>query len=212
MSRVPAHSRGLGRRGVAAVEFAFIAPVLVLLGLGCADIMTMLRAQLRIETAAVQLGQIVSQCLRVTTTGDTNQLFAHGQSMVGNLGIVTGNIAPRGAIVITAVRNVSGQNRVAWQIRDGSLTHSSTVASGPMNAPAPANTAAVIAGGFIVPPDETLIVTEIVLQRQALILRGQAVGIVLPDPLRANTLFLSRSADALAVQALTVDANRSCTA
>jgi Flp pilus assembly protein TadG len=198
----------LGLRGVAAVEFAICAPVLILLALGTTDVVTMLRAQLRIETAAVQLGQIVSQCVRINTK-DRDNFFAHAQLMVGSLGRVTGNVDPEGAVVITAVKSVadttapSGRaNRVAWQVRDGGTTglYSSTAASGPSNSAAPVDTAASIAANLVVPVNETLIVTEVFLERQALVLYGGFVANFVPPVLRANTLFLSRAPDALAIQ------------
>jgi Flp pilus assembly protein TadG len=218
--------RPLGSRGVAAVEFAFCAPVLVILTLICADLMTALRAQLRLETAAVQLGQIVSQCTPITpsgggtaltiTTTDVANFFSHGQLMIGSLGRVTNpaNTA-QGSITITAVRNNgSGANQVAWQRRQGATgpNFASTVANGSTNpvTEAAANTAANIANSFIVPTNETLMVTEIFLDRGALLLRG---NLVLPQTLRASTLFISRSTSPAAVQAApTTSTSASCTA
>lgn len=210
--------RRLGTRGVAAVEFAITAPFLVLLALGCADLMTALRAQMRIETVAVQLGQIVSQCIRITTPGDTGNFFLHGQLMAGSIGRVTGNLDAQGAIVITAVRNVGGVNRVAWQIRDGaaSPTYNSTVAvddRGGNDTSRMPNRPATIGNNFVVPANETLFVTEVFLDRSALILRGQAAGLVIPQTLRANTLFLSRAPDAVAIQSAPASSTQAdCTA
>ncbi|WP_237213929.1 TadE/TadG family type IV pilus assembly protein [Falsiroseomonas oryziterrae] len=191
----------LGRRGVAAVEFALVLPVLLILLLGTVDILTALRAQLRLETAAVQLGQIVSQCGRITdptgqgNSGDLGQFWSHGQRMIGNLGTITGT-GTDGAVIITAVRRRpnTNQNEVAWQRRTGSGNHASSVANaGQQGQPAPANTTATIAAGFVVPPNETLFVTEVTLNRTALLLRGPLVNNALPQQLRGTTLFLSRS-------------------
>ena len=93
-----------------------------------------------------------------------------------------------------------GLAALAWQIRDGSQNHASTVAGGSNNTAAAANAAASIANSFVVPSDETLVVTEVFLQRQALVLRGAMIGNALPPVLSANTLFLSRAPDGVAVQ------------
>lgn len=190
----------IGRRGVAAVEFALILPVLLILMLGTVDILTALRAQLRLETAAVQLGQIVSQCGRITDdpaneTDDLGQFWTHGQRMIGNLGTIRGT-GTDGAIIITAVRRRpnTNQNEVAWQRRTGTGNHASSVANANQQGqPAPARANATIAAGFIVPPNETLFVTEVTLNRTALLLRGPVVNNALPQQLRSVTLFLSRS-------------------
>jgi Flp pilus assembly protein TadG len=206
--------RRLGSRGVAAIEFAITLPVLVLLGLGMADLMQALRAQLRLEATAVQLGQIVSQCQRITNAGDVNNLYAHAQLLMGNLGPVTGSVSPRGVVIITAVRNVSNQNRVAWQVRSGANTSgfSSTVAGRTGNTAAQSGDTAAIAGGLVVPAEETLLVTEVMLSRDALILNGQSVAAFLPPVQRAATLFLSRAPDAVALQTLTNSGTADCTA
>lgn len=211
----PVRRSPLGRRGVVAIEFAVVLPFLIILVMATADILTALRSQMRLEATAVQIGQIVSQCTRIHNPGDVNEFWEHGQSIVGNLGTVTGTGA-QGAIVITAVRRVSNANQVAWQLRTGSGAHDSTVANGGSvgaRTPAAAGTAATLRGGFVVPDRETLIVTEVSLNRTALVLRQSVVGNSLPTQLRAATLFLSRMFDATPMQTPpTNNSNPFCTA
>jgi Flp pilus assembly protein TadG len=114
----------IGRRGWVAAEFALIAPAFFLIALGTADLIRLFRAQLRTETIAVQIGQIVSQCTRITTPGDVNQFWAHANRIAG--GIVDISSPTGGAVVISAVgRNTAtnpASNRLAWQIRTGNTS------------------------------------------------------------------------------------------
>ena len=98
------------RRGVAASEFALVVPIFVLVLFATADLIRVFRAQLRAETVAVQVGQIVSQCRAITdgasvaTPGnpdnsDIAQLFAHGARIAGN--IINVNGATGGAAIVT---------------------------------------------------------------------------------------------------------------
>lgn len=58
------------RRGVAAIEFALIAPVLFLLLVAFLDVAYLARGYLRVQTTATQLGQIISQCTTVSSSDD----------------------------------------------------------------------------------------------------------------------------------------------
>jgi Flp pilus assembly protein TadG len=50
------------RRGIAAIEFAIVAPLLIILALATVDLVQFIRSQLRLDETAAQLGQLVSQC------------------------------------------------------------------------------------------------------------------------------------------------------
>jgi hypothetical protein len=177
-----------------------LAPALLLLLLAAFDLVQTLRAQLRVDATAAQLGQIVSRCDRLVAPGDTSLLWGHGQRIVGSLGLLTGALAD-GGIIVTAVygqAGVGGQpsvNRVAWQQRTGRVGIVSSVGL------ATRDSLATIAGGFIVPPGQTLIVTEVFMPRPAWVLSADLIGGAMPHTLRSSTLFLSRAPDAAAVQA-----------
>jgi Flp pilus assembly protein TadG len=53
------------RRGVAMVEFAFMLPLAMLMMFGVADLVQLGRGHLRAQSAATQIGQIISQCKQV---------------------------------------------------------------------------------------------------------------------------------------------------
>jgi hypothetical protein len=138
--------------------------------------------------------------------GDTALLWGHGQRIVGSLGLLTGNLAD-GGIIVTAVYGQVGTggrpsvNRVAWQHRTGRPGIVSSVGL------APRDSLATIAGGFIVPPGQTLIVTEVFMPRPAWLLSANLMGGTMPHTLRSSTLFLSRAPDAVAVQAAPANVN-----
>jgi hypothetical protein len=195
-----------GRRGVAALEFGLLAPALLLLLLAGFDVVQSLRAQLRVDSAANQLGQIISRCETITAPGDTALLWWHGQRIIGNLGSVTGGTAG-GTIIVTAVFGVAGTggaagvNRVAWQQRTGRTDILSSVGTNVRNS------VATLDNGFIVPPQQTLIVTEILLPRQPWVFAAGLIGNNAPRTARGTTLFLTRAADAAGVQAVPATSN-----
>jgi Flp pilus assembly protein TadG len=183
----------LDKRGIVAVEFALVAPVLILLALATTDLVQLLRSQLRLDAAAVQLGQLVSQCNRITDSGDVNQFWTYAQRIVGSLGTVTGANA-QGAVIISAVYSPDGKkNTLAWQKKTGNAAQTSSVGLTPGNA-------ATITEGFVVPAGQTLLVTEVSLPQQPWVLSARFMGSVLPTVLNGTTLFLTRAPDAPSIQ------------
>jgi Flp pilus assembly protein TadG len=178
-------------RGSASVEFGLLAPALLLMALGATDLVNFMRAQMRVDSAALQLGQLVSQCNRITTPGDTDQFWTYAQRIVGNLGGVSGAGAP-GAVVISAVGVVNGANRVTWQQRSGSALHASSIGA--------AGATASLPGNFTVPAGQTLFVTEVFLPREPWSLASGFLGDATQQVLRGSTLFLTRAPDAPALQ------------
>lgn len=49
------------RRGVAAVEFALVAPFIILLMLGGADLTIFMRTKMRVDETATEMAQVVTQ-------------------------------------------------------------------------------------------------------------------------------------------------------
>jgi Flp pilus assembly protein TadG len=185
------------RRGVAAVELALIAPLLALIMLGITDLVQFMRAQVRVETTAVQVGQTVSQCDAISSPGDTGQFWALAQGTLGSVATVRGaqttsGGGATGAVVVTAVRNLNGANRVAWQVRTGAATHASAIGS--------SGGAAALPGTYVVPPGQLLIVTEVFAPTQPRVLSRALMAIdALPQVLSATSMYLSRLPDATAV-------------
>jgi Flp pilus assembly protein TadG len=193
------------RRGMVSVEAGLMAIPIALIVLGMTDVVNLFRAHLRVESAALQLGQLVSQCNIISTPGDTDQFWVYAQRIIGNLGAVTGAGAT-GAVVVSAVGRVDNANQVAWQFRTGSSAHASEVGV--------AGGAATLAGGFQVPTGQTLFVTEVFLPRATW---DTAVTHRLMDSpetrtLQGSTMFLTRAPDAPSLLLPpTASANPNCT-
>jgi Flp pilus assembly protein TadG len=68
--------RGLryDERGVSAVEFAMIAPVLVLIYLGCVELSLMMRVDRRVTSTSAALGDLTAR-LTVVTEADMEEMY-----------------------------------------------------------------------------------------------------------------------------------------
>lgn len=75
--------RGLcyDERGVSAVEFALIAPVLVLIYLGCIELSLMMRADRRVTSTSAALGDLTAR-LAVVTEADMEEMFSAASVMM----------------------------------------------------------------------------------------------------------------------------------
>jgi Flp pilus assembly protein TadG len=202
----PASPFKLGRRGLVASEFALIAPLFFFVALASADLIRLFRAQLRAEATAVQIGQIVSQCRAITNPGDVSNFWAQAERIAGN--VINVNSATGGALVISAVsRNTAGTaNRLAWQVRTGNVSQVSRIG-------ATVGGTATVSDSFIVPANQTLIVTEVFAIVRPFTLSAGLIGTALPALIYGTTLFLSRAPDPTTLQtAPTASATPDCTA
>jgi hypothetical protein len=184
------------------MEFAAVAPFFILLVVGTYDIVQFLRLQLRLETVAVQIGQIVSQCTSVTDPGDTAQFWAHGQEIAGDMADLRGS---RGAIILSAVFNDNGANRVAWQVRTGGAGFRSAIGNrgGPATFP----------DDLLVPAGQTMIATEVFATAQPWVLSANLLGALVPTTLHGSSMLLSRAPNAARVQQSPTTSNAmACTA
>lgn len=187
------------------MEAALVFPVLILLILATVDLVNFYRVQMRLDSAAAQLGQVVSQCNTITAPGDTTQFWTYAQTIVGNLGQVSGTgTLVTGGVILSAVYSSSGTNKVAWQVRTGSSSLTSSVGTAGGNA--------TLTEGFAVPSGQTLLVTEVFLPRSVWILSNALMGGAIPTVLNGTTLFLTRAADAPSLQnAPTASSATACT-
>lgn len=201
----------IGRRGWVAAEFALVAPVFFLVALGTADLIRLFRAQLRTETIAVQIGQIVSQCTNITTA-DVTQFWAHANRIAG--GIVDVSSPTGGRMIVSAVRRhqSNASNILAWQRANGNVSHTSSVGVTPNAAATIVHNVAGVTP-FVVPANQTLFVTEVFAIVQPWPLSAGLIGTVLPATIGAKTLFLTRARDPVALQtAPATSATPECTA
>jgi len=125
--RMPQALRRYARdqRGVSAVEFALLAPLMIGLYLGCAEISDGVAADRKVSLIAATLANLSSQVSTITTSEMTNILDA-------STAIVAPYTASKLKMSVTCLNiDANGQATVKW-----SVTRNGTVKSGVMAIPA----------------------------------------------------------------------------
>ena len=97
-------------RGVAAVEFAFIAPLMVLLFFGLAQLSQAIVASRHANHAAAALGDLISQCSSINDA-DFTGYFAAGADMMYPMSADPSVLAQR---VTSIVVDASGTPKAQW--------------------------------------------------------------------------------------------------
>jgi len=96
---------------VAEIEFAFLAPGLLLFLIFAGDMVHMGRGHLRVQSAAAQLGQVVSQCRNVSA-GDRAELFSLAKRLLGPFAI-----DGKWGVVITAIGRDPDNKAFTWSMQ-----------------------------------------------------------------------------------------------
>lgn len=200
-----------------ATEFALVAPLFFIVVLCTADLIRVFRAQLRAEAIAVQIGQIVSQCIPsldnpVITAGDVTNFWTQAERIAGT--VVNVNSATGGAVIISAVRrevdgsgNPLSRNLIAWQRRTGNTNHRTRLTG------TAAGNAATISDNFLVPAGQTVLVTEVFAFIRPWTLSAGLIGTATDAVAYGTTLFLTRAPEPVSLQtAPTTSTTPSCTA
>ncbi len=113
------------RRGAAAVEFAFIAPVMILMYYGLAELTQGMMADRRASHVASAIGDLVAQDTVINTT-EMNDIFNVGKAIIAPF--PTSGLSMR----VTSIRKDStGAIQVVWSKSSGSMGVLSTVSSVP---------------------------------------------------------------------------------
>ncbi len=95
-------------KGVSAVEFALIAPVMLLIYFGCIELSLLMRADRRVTTTASSLGDLTARLVTVTDA-DMQDLY--------NAAAVLMQPYPAGSArmrITSVVDNGNGETRVDW--------------------------------------------------------------------------------------------------
>lgn len=150
---------GRDRRGVSALEFSFIAPVMIVMFFGIAEVGQGLFAQRRAEHVASSIGDLTAQAGTISNS-DMSNIFDAGFQVMAPL--PTGTLAMRVTCVTT---NTSSQPKVTWSDARGSLS-ANIVGSN-----------YVLPAGFVTGPNQAFIVSE------ATYAYTSPVGYVLPNGL-----------------------------
>jgi Flp pilus assembly protein TadG len=101
------------RRGVAAIEFALILPVLVLLTLGCFEVPRYVLLWQRLERASSGVSDLVAQADEPITANQMSDIFSAAKIMMQPYAIFT-----NGNIVVTSINNPTGGTGVknTWRV------------------------------------------------------------------------------------------------
>lgn len=115
------------RRGAAAVEFAFVAPVMILMYYGLAELTQGMMADRRASHVASAIGDLVAQDTMINTS-EMNDIFNVGKAIIAPF--PTTGLSMR----VTSIRkDASGGLQVMWSEGYGSMGKVTTVASVPAN-------------------------------------------------------------------------------
>lgn len=150
-------------RGVAAAEFALIAPLLAMLMLCTADVTFYVRTKLKLDTAASELAQAVTQYQQLYSD-DFTTLFSAAQLLAGTVP-VSGQF---GATIISGITNRAGTPTIAWQQVSGGPGFKSQfgVAGATPRLPA----------GYVPPIGNSLVVTEVYSDSSLWVLSAGIMG------------------------------------
>ncbi len=100
-------------RGTAAVEFAFVAPLMILLYCGLAELTQGMMADRRASHVASTIGDLVAQDTQVSQS-DINDVFKVGQAVIAPF--PAGTLSMR---ITSVVANSSGTPQVSWSKNSG---------------------------------------------------------------------------------------------
>jgi Flp pilus assembly protein TadG len=177
------------RRGAAAVEFALILPMLLVLFIGTAEVMGYLRAAYRLERVAAEVANAGTQ-LDAVTAAELQGLFDAANLVAQPLRAWTtpgdAQFAPRARIFISVVSGSPTGNRVAWTCARGDADRSARIVVDP--------TTATLPNGFQVPPGQTVMVVEVVSTTRAWFLFQALFGTSGPPEIRTHAIMRPRQA------------------
>ncbi|MFN3520789.1 MAG: TadE/TadG family type IV pilus assembly protein [Phenylobacterium sp.] len=156
------------RRGVSAVEFALIAPVMIVLYLAMTEVTMGLMANRRADHVASAIGDLVAQ-VSTTSTDDISDVFTVGEAIMSPF--PTGSLNMR----LSSVKaDAGGTPKVVWSRSQG------------LALPAYADNTVIDLPDDLVAPGESVIMSETRYTYTS------PVGQILPTPLRFNDVYYLR--------------------
>ena len=178
------------RRGVAALEFALVAPFIILLMLGGTDLTIFMRTKMRIDETAAGIALVVTQYQNLYDS-DFTGLFTAAQTVAGATP-VTGLL---GTTVITGiVTDSNGRQTIAWQKRSTQATFNSLFGTAIGSAPNLPNS-------YLMPKSSTLIAVEVFTSASPWVLSASLMGGAGTTSLRSYALYQPRLGSLSAITA-----------
>ena len=109
------------RRGVSAVEFALLAPLMITLYVGCAEVSDGVSADRKVSLTAAALANLSSQVTTISTTDMTNILDASSA-------IIAPYSTTQLSITLSCINIDANKNAtVKWSVSRGSTARSGTI-------------------------------------------------------------------------------------
>lgn len=142
-----------GRRGVAAVEFALLMPVLILLLVGMVDITRYVSTVLKLERVSSGTADIGAQynelrdSMTVVNGNEVGMLFLAAEQLAKPL-----DLPQYGAVVITCIGDQGSGPAVMWQRRSGRVDAVSRISTG---------SGLTLPAGFTVRYGENVLIVEV---------------------------------------------------
>lgn len=152
--------------GISAVEFAFIAPVMLLIYFGCVELSFLMRADRKVSATAASLGDLTAR-LAMVTDGDLRELYNAAGVLMAPYPAADARMR-----ITSVVDNGDGEKRVAWS-------------EGHNVAPRAVNSLVTVPDG-IVPSPGSIILTEVEYDYQS------NIGFVLSQPMTMKDRFYLR--------------------
>jgi Flp pilus assembly protein TadG len=165
---------------VAALEFAVVVPVLLLVFLAGADLTLFMRMRMQLDQVTEEVALTVTQYQDLYDS-DFTALFNAAQTIAGRMP-VTGQFA---TTIISGIVNSGGRQTIAWQRRSPSATFTSQFG-------ASAGAAALLPGGYVLPSGTTLIAVEIFTPASPWVLSASLMGGSGTSSIRSYALFQPR--------------------
>jgi Flp pilus assembly protein TadG len=138
------------QRGVAAVEFALVLPIVLLLLLGCYEIPRLVLIHQKIARTASGVADLVSQADDPLTSSQLTDVYSAAGAMMEPYDIVTD-----GAVIITSINNPTGSGAtITWQRRRGSEGEPSKVGTATGQTP-------TLPAGLMPDAGESVLVAEV---------------------------------------------------
>ncbi|WP_454020674.1 TadE/TadG family type IV pilus assembly protein [Azospirillum sp. Marseille-Q6669] len=168
------------RRGVAALEMALLAPVLLLLVTATVDVVRYVSITLTLNRTAANVSDIATQFdklragMTVVKGNEVGVLFLAATEVAQPLDLMAG-----GQVIVTSVANMGQGSRVMWQERAGTGSAISHYGA--------AGGAATLPPGFTQQPGDNAIFTELFYRFTPYLLSGPWLG----DAGTSTTLYAS---------------------
>jgi Flp pilus assembly protein TadG len=109
------------RRGVAAIEFALVLPVMLLLALGCFEVPRFVMVYQKMERTSSGVGDLVAQADEPLTQNQMNDIFTAGGLMMSPF-----NLTTNGEVIVSSINNPNGAGVImTWQQTFGTLGQAS---------------------------------------------------------------------------------------